>query len=124
MSRLPPSGRPPSGSTPGGLPVIGHPLSGPPPGGLPRDWLPALVKFLDREPAVIRIVVAEVRGSTPREPGAFMLVGRDGLEGSIASCWQTRASPPESIKLCSAPMWVSAVVVSCRSGWSGLLARV
>jgi xanthine dehydrogenase accessory factor len=51
--------------------------------GLPRDWLPTLVKFLDREPVVVRIVVAEVRGSTPREPGAFMLVGRDGVEGSI-----------------------------------------
>ena len=60
-----------------------QPLSGPPPGGLPRDWLPALVAFLDREPVVVRIVVAEVRGSTPREPGAFMLVGRDGVEGSI-----------------------------------------
>jgi xanthine/CO dehydrogenase XdhC/CoxF family maturation factor len=51
--------------------------------GLPRDWLPTLVRFLDREPVVVRIVVAEVRGSTPREPGAFMLVGRDGVEGSI-----------------------------------------
>ena len=51
--------------------------------GLPRDWLPTLVKFLEREPVVVRIVVAEVRGSTPREPGAFMLVGRDGVEGSI-----------------------------------------
>lgn len=67
----------------GGLPVSGRSLSGPPPGGLPRDWLPALVAFLDREPVVVRIVVAEVRGSTPREPGAFMLVGRDGVEGSI-----------------------------------------
>src|SRR3984957_4672312 len=51
--------------------------------GLPRDWLPSLLEFLDREPVVVRIVVAEVRGSTPREPGAFMLVGRDGVEGSI-----------------------------------------
>jgi xanthine dehydrogenase accessory factor len=59
-----------------------HPI-GLPLGGLPRDWLPTLVRFLDREPVVVRIVVAEVRGSTPREPGAFMLVGRDGVEGSI-----------------------------------------
>ena len=75
---LPISERPLSDSPPGE-----QPLSGPPPGGLPRDWLPALVAFLDREPVVVRIVVAEVRGSTPREPGAFMLVGRDGMEGSI-----------------------------------------
>jgi xanthine dehydrogenase accessory factor len=51
--------------------------------GLPRDWLPTLVRFLDLEPMVVRVVVAEVRGSTPREPGAFMLVGRDSVEGSI-----------------------------------------
>ncbi len=51
--------------------------------GLPHDWLPTLIGFLDREPVVVRIVVAEVRGSTPREPGAFMLVGRDAVEGSI-----------------------------------------
>src|ERR1700735_3707186 len=51
--------------------------------GLPRDWLPTLLEFLDREPVVVRIVVAEVRGSTPREPGAFMLVGPDSMEGWI-----------------------------------------
>ena len=51
--------------------------------GLPRDWVPALVRFLSREPAVARVVVAEVRGSAPREPGAFMLVGHAGVEGSI-----------------------------------------
>ena len=50
---------------------------------LPRDWVPALVRFLSREPAVARVVVAEVRGSAPREPGAFMLVGHTGIEGSI-----------------------------------------
>ena len=51
--------------------------------GLPRDWIPTLVRFLDREPTVARVVVTDARGSTPREPGAFMLVGRDGVEGSI-----------------------------------------
>jgi xanthine dehydrogenase accessory factor len=51
--------------------------------GLPRDWVPVLVRFLSREPAVARVVVAEVRGSAPREPGAFMLVGHAGVEGSI-----------------------------------------
>jgi len=51
--------------------------------GLPRDWMPALMRLLSREPAVARVVVAEVRGSAPREPGAFMLVGRADVEGSI-----------------------------------------
>src|SRR5580700_6846257 len=51
--------------------------------GLPRDWVRTLIEFLNREPVMVRIAVAEVRGSTPREPGAFMLVGRDSVEGSI-----------------------------------------
>ena len=54
-----------------------------PTAGLPREWVPALVRFLSREPAVARVVVAQVQGSAPREPGAFMLVGRAGLEGTI-----------------------------------------
>jgi xanthine dehydrogenase accessory factor len=51
--------------------------------GLPRDWIPTLVRLLEREPNVARVVVTDARGSTPREPGAFMLVGQDGVEGSI-----------------------------------------
>lgn len=50
---------------------------------LPRDCLPALTRLLQRRPAVVRIVIAAVRGSAPREPGAFMLVGHDYLEGTI-----------------------------------------
>jgi xanthine dehydrogenase accessory factor len=51
--------------------------------GLPRDWVASLLRVLALEPEVVRIVVAEVRGSAPREAGAFMLVGREGVEGSI-----------------------------------------
>ncbi|MGR3322682.1 MAG: xanthine dehydrogenase accessory protein XdhC [Pseudooceanicola sp.] len=36
-----------------------------------------------REGRVIRVVVAEVRGSAPREPGAWMTVGPGGTEGTI-----------------------------------------
>jgi xanthine dehydrogenase accessory factor len=50
---------------------------------LPREWIPAVVDFLKRESAVVRIVMAEVRGSAPRDAGAFMLVGRDGVVGTI-----------------------------------------
>ena len=51
--------------------------------GLPRDWIPTLLRLLEREPTVARVVVTDARGSTPREPGAFMLVRQDGVEGSI-----------------------------------------
>jgi xanthine dehydrogenase accessory factor len=54
-----------------------------PTSGLPRDWVPALVRFLSREAVVARVVVAQVQGSAPREPGAFMLVGSASVEGSI-----------------------------------------
>lgn len=48
-----------------------------------NDWLPALVRTLDRDEALVRVVVSAVRGSTPREPGACMLVGRSHFEGTI-----------------------------------------
>lgn len=51
--------------------------------GLPRDWIPTLMRLLERQPVVARVVVTEARGSTPREPGAFMLVGHGCVEGSI-----------------------------------------
>jgi xanthine dehydrogenase accessory factor len=51
--------------------------------GSMRDWLPTLAQFLRRESVVVRIVVAEVRGSAPREPGTCMLVGHRAVEGSI-----------------------------------------
>ena len=51
--------------------------------GLPRDWIPTLMRLLERQPMVARVVVTEARGSTPREPGAFMLVGHNCVEGSI-----------------------------------------
>ncbi len=38
----------------------------------------ALSALLDRHPAVARVVVAQIKGSTPREEGAAMYVWRDG----------------------------------------------
>ena len=111
---LPMSERPLSDSPPGE-----QPLSGPPPGGLPRDWLPALVAFLDREPVVVRIVVAEVRGSTPREPGAFMLVGRDGIEGSIGGGqleWEAIAGARELLSDAGVAARVNKVVLGADVG--------
>jgi xanthine dehydrogenase accessory factor len=87
--------------------------------GLPRDWLPTLVEFLGREPVVVRIVVAEVRGSTPREPGAFMLVGRDGVEGSIGGGqleWEAISGARELLADTSVAARVNKVVLGADVG--------
>lgn len=41
-----------------------------------NDWLSALACVLERDGAAVRVVVAAVRGSAPREPGACLLVTR------------------------------------------------
>lgn len=87
--------------------------------GLPRDWLPTLVNFLDREPVVVRIAVAEVRGSTPREPGAFMLVGRDNVEGSIGGGqleWEAIAGARELLADTGVAARVNKVVLGADVG--------
>ncbi|MEO7742256.1 MAG: XdhC family protein, partial [Usitatibacter sp.] len=49
-----------------------------------RDWLRALHDELrERGQPVVRVVVATVRGSAPREAGASMLVTPDGQRGTI-----------------------------------------
>jgi xanthine dehydrogenase accessory factor len=49
----------------------------------PQSWLPTVIERLSQVPAVVRVVVAQVQGSTPREPGAYMLVDAAGLTGTI-----------------------------------------
>jgi xanthine dehydrogenase accessory factor len=46
-------------------------------------WLSELLQTLEREPFVVRIVLAEVRGSAPRECGTSMLVSPAGVIGTI-----------------------------------------
>jgi xanthine dehydrogenase accessory factor len=46
-------------------------------------WLQILHQRLRDEPALIRVVVATVRGSAPREPGACMLIGANLVDGTI-----------------------------------------
>jgi xanthine dehydrogenase accessory factor len=48
-----------------------------------RAWLPAVIARLTQVPAVVRIVVAQVQGSTPREPGACMLLDAAQTTGTI-----------------------------------------
>jgi xanthine dehydrogenase accessory factor len=47
------------------------------------NWPGILCRLLEVEPAVVRVVIAEVRGSAPREPGACMLVSAVGSIGTI-----------------------------------------
>lgn len=59
-----------------------------------RDWPQALLQALQREPAIIRIVVTKVLGSAPREAGVCMLVGADEIQGTIGGGqleWQALA---------------------------------
>src|SRR6202034_882806 len=49
----------------------------------PQAWLPSVAERLLQVPAVVRVVVAQVQGSTPREPGAYMLVDTQSLSGTI-----------------------------------------
>jgi xanthine dehydrogenase accessory factor len=71
------------------------------------NWPLALCRLLAaRAPAVVRVLVAEVRGSAPREPGACLLVSADGSHGTIGGGnleWQAMraaqellAAPPAS----------------------------
>lgn len=48
-----------------------------------KAWLPVLHQRLGEEDAVIRVTVATVRGSAPREPGACMLIGTGRIDGTI-----------------------------------------
>jgi xanthine dehydrogenase accessory factor len=60
-----------------------------------RHWPQRLVLALQREAVVVRVVLATVRGSAPREAGASMLVGQGITEGSIGGGqleWQALAA--------------------------------
>ncbi len=48
-----------------------------------HDWPCAVLTALQRQPAVVRVLVASLRGSGPRETGACMLVGEHGISGTI-----------------------------------------
>jgi xanthine dehydrogenase accessory factor len=48
-----------------------------------RDWPAAVVRGLEGEALIARVVLAAVRGSAPREAGVGMLVGAERIEGTI-----------------------------------------
>lgn len=49
----------------------------------PVGWLDAAIELLAVEPAVVRVTVAGLRGSAPREAGASLVVSRGALRGTI-----------------------------------------
>jgi xanthine dehydrogenase accessory factor len=86
---------------------------------IPRDWLAALTRLLQREAAVVRIVIAGVRGSAPREPGAFMLVGRDCVEGTIGGGrleWESMAAARELLGATTAAARLNKIVLGADVG--------
>src|SRR6185312_909335 len=69
--------------------------------------------------AVVRIVVAQVSGSAPREPGAFMLAGRKSVEGTIGGGrleWESIAAARELLDDASARARLSKVVLGADLG--------
>jgi xanthine dehydrogenase accessory factor len=60
-----------------------------------RDWPAAALQLLERESAVVRVVIAQARGSVPRDAGVCMLVSERGLLGTIGGGqleWQAVAA--------------------------------
>lgn len=48
-----------------------------------RDWPTSVLRTLQTNAAVVRVVIASVRGSSPREAGTSMLVERERILGTI-----------------------------------------
>ena len=48
-----------------------------------RDWPRIAVHILQRQAAVVRIVMASVQGSAPREAGVCMLASADSIHGTV-----------------------------------------
>src|SRR3569833_967997 len=82
-------------------------------------WGSAVLQWLEHEAAMVRIVVAQVSGSAPREPGAFMLVGRGCVEGTIGGGrleWESIAAARELLDDESAAARLITVVLGADLG--------
>lgn len=79
-----------------------------------HDWPQGLIQGLQREAALVRILLAAVRGSAPREPGTVMLVGSSGIAGTIGGGqleWQAIAAARALLADRSAPARVQRLVL-------------
>ena len=58
-------------------------MNAPDPQPCHSEWLPLLLRSLQRYASVVRVVIAAVRGSAPREAGASMIVTPAAAHGTI-----------------------------------------
>lgn len=84
-----------------------------------HEWPDALGRALQREPAIVRVVLATVRGSAPREQGAGMLVGRSEFAGTIGGGqleWEALAAARALIDERAAPARLQRFVLAADLG--------
>lgn len=84
-----------------------------------RGWLPALMAALERDPVVVRVMLAAVRGSAPRESGVSMLVAPHHVEGTIGGGqleWQAVAAARELLDEATPPARVQRFVLGADLG--------
>jgi xanthine dehydrogenase accessory factor len=86
---------------------------------VPCGWLSGLLQTLEREPLVVRIVLAEVHGSAPRECGTSMLVWPAGVSGTIGGGrleWDAIAAARELLQTHEVPARICRLVLGADLG--------
>jgi xanthine dehydrogenase accessory factor len=84
-----------------------------------RCWVQALMRALQHDPAVVRIALATVRGSAPREPGAGMLVAASGIQGTIGGGqleWEALAAAHALLEERAVPALMQRIVLGADRG--------
>jgi xanthine dehydrogenase accessory factor len=84
-----------------------------------RCWVQASMRLLQTHPVVVRIVLATVRGSAPREPGVGMLVTSAGIEGTIGGGqleWEALAAARGLLDERAAPAQLQRIVLGADRG--------
>jgi len=84
-----------------------------------RCWVQALMRALQCDPAVVRIVLATVRGSAPREPGVGMLVASSGIQGTIGGGqleWEALAAARALLEERAVPALMQRIVLGADRG--------
>ena len=79
-----------------------------------RDWPRAALEQLEHKPSIVRVLVAQVLGSAPREAGVSMLVSADEVIGTIGGGqleWQAIAAARALLVATDAPVRVQRLVL-------------
>ena len=87
---------------------------------LSDTWPRAVCRLLEAgEPVVTRVLIAEVRGSAPREPGACMLVSQSGTYGTIGGGnleWQAMQASQSLLAFGSSSVQIRRLVLGRELG--------